>query len=149
MTKILFVCMGNICRSPAAEGILRSKLESLKKVEGRDYLIDSAATTRTHEGSGPDPRSTEVMKAHGLDISKQISRPLAQEDGEKFDLILCMDESNLRDVKRLLPKKYHPKIKLLDRQEVEDPYWRNDGFDRMYEHIDGAVDDLITEQFAK
>ncbi len=147
MIKILFVCMGNICRSPAAEGMLRSKLEKLGKVEGEDFLIDSAGTTKFHKGSAPDPRSTNAVKTHGIDISNQTSRPLTSEDGERFDLIICMDEANLEDAKRLLPKKYNSKIRLLDAQEVEDPYWRSDGFDRMYEHIDSALDNLISTQF--
>jgi len=145
MIKILLVCMGNICRSPAAEGILRSKLEKLGKVEGKDFEVDSAGTTGYHQGSAPDVRSQHITAKNGIDISKQVSRPLVAGDGEKFDMIICMDSSNLTDVKHIIKKEYHSKVSLLDSKEVEDPYHRNDGFDRMYDHINLAVDKLITK----
>jgi len=135
--------MGNICRSPAAEGILRSKLKELGKVEGKDFEIDSAGTTGYHHGSAPDVRSQRVMVKNGIDISKQVSRPLTAGDGEKFDMIICMDSSNLTDVKHIIKKNYHSKVRLLGSKEVEDPYYRNDGFDRMYSHLDTAIDELI------
>ncbi len=145
MIKILFVCMGNICRSPAAEGILRNKLERLGKVEGKDFIIDSAGTTSYHQGSPPDVRSQKVTAKNDVDISSQMSRPLTTSDGKKFDVIICMDATNLTDVKRIINEDYHSKVRLLDTREVEDPYYRSDGFDRMYEHIDAAISKLITE----
>lgn len=145
MIKILFVCMGNICRSPAAEGILREKLTRAGKVEGEDFVIDSAGTTSYHEGNAPDVRSQEVMTKNGIDISGQVSRPLTPEDGKNFNMLICMDSANASGVKQIIDAQYHPKIRLLDTQEVEDPYYRSDGFERMYEHIETAVDSLIAE----
>ncbi len=145
MTKILFVCMGNICRSPAAEGILRNKLENTGKVEGKDFIIDSAGTTRAHQGSAPDLRSQTVMTKNGIDISQQTSRPLTKDDGEDFDMIICMDRANVAGVKQIIDAKNYEKVQLLDTREVEDPYYGSDGFDRMYQHINSAVETLVNE----
>ena len=88
--KILMVCLGNICRSPLAEGILKSKLP--------DYIVDSAGTISMHEGNHPDKRSVKVAALHNIDISKQRSRPIQPKDLESFDRIYCMDRNNLKDV---------------------------------------------------
>ncbi len=137
--------MGNICRSPAAEGVLRNKLKQLGKVEGKDFVIDSAGTTSYHQSSAPDVRSQEVTAKNGIDISSQVSRRLLPEDGENFDMLICMDLANMEDVKRIIDRSHHSKVRLLDTREVEDPYYRSDGFDRMYQHIDTAVDSLVAE----
>src|SRR4051812_31019316 len=92
--KILMVCLGNICRSPLAEGILRSKLENIIP----DVFIDSAGTIDFHQGSAPDDRSVAAAAAKGLDISSQCSRKFRMEDFEKFDFILAMDRSNKKDL---------------------------------------------------
>lgn len=84
--KILAVCLGNICRSPLAEGILKSKLPE-------SFIIDSAGTIALHEGEHPDKRAISTAAKYGLDISKQRSRPILPKDFEDFDLIYCMDLS--------------------------------------------------------
>jgi len=95
MTKILMVCLGNICRSPLAEGILRSK------VEGKSVLVDSAGTGNYHVGDPPDRRSIEIAKKYGLDISNLRGRQFTATDFDTFDLIYIMDESNYTNVLRL------------------------------------------------
>jgi len=87
--KILMVCLGNICRSPLAEGIMRSKLPE-------DFIVDSAGTIDMHQGSNPDKRSVKTAAKYGIDISKQLSRPITTEDLNHFDKIYCMDLSNLK-----------------------------------------------------
>lgn len=89
--KILMVCLGNICRSPLAEGIMKTK------VPGSIY-VDSAGTISQHEGKHPDPRALKTAEAHQIDISKQRSRPITSEDLENFDKIYCMDLDVMEDV---------------------------------------------------
>lgn len=149
MKRILFVCMGNICRSPAAEGLMRDKLEKRKLVEGEDFTIDSAGTISHWQGSSPDDRSQAVMSKHGIDISGQQSRPLTKKDGEKFDVILCMDANNIADAKQIVAKENHHKVRLLDSSDVDDPFVSvAAGFDKMYSHIDVATDALVDELFS-
>ncbi len=89
--KILMVCLGNICRSPLAEGILQSKLPA-------GFLVDSAGTIDMHQGKNPDHRSIETGQKYDVDISQQRSRPFTEKDFEEFDRIYCMDKNNLEDV---------------------------------------------------
>src|SRR5690606_20802092 len=96
-TKILMVCLGNICRSPIAEGILQSKLDKSK------FLVDSAGTGGWHQGEQPDKRSIAICKKYGLDISKQRARKFTTSDFEEFDYIYVMDNSNLKNVLSLAP----------------------------------------------
>ncbi|TJV05831.1 MAG: low molecular weight phosphotyrosine protein phosphatase, partial [Mesorhizobium sp.] len=95
--SILFVCLGNICRSPLAEGVFRAVWA--ERGEGRDILLDSAATSGWEVGSAPDPRSIAVATRHGIDISAQKARRIALDDFSRFDLILGMDRTNVRDLK--------------------------------------------------
>lgn len=132
--KILMVCLGNICRSPLAEGILQKKL-------GKDYLVDSAGTIGFHEGEAPDKRSVDVARKYGLDISSQKSRPIRKSDLEDFDLIFCMDKNNYQDVMKLADDSQKHKIKLIleNGKEVPDPYYGGlDGFDKVYRMLDEA-----------
>ena len=92
--KILMVCLGNICRSPLAEGIMRAKIEEA----GLDWEVDSAGTSRFHAGEQPDKRSIQVAKKYGIDISQQRSRQFRGWDFEFFDRIYVMDSSNYRDI---------------------------------------------------
>jgi len=150
--KILMVCLGNICRSPLAEGILQSKLPADK------FTVDSAGTGNWHAGQGPDKRSVETAKKRGLDISCQIARQLKPADFEDFDHIYVMDASNYRDVTGLAPnEKAKAKVKLMMDElypganvDVPDPYWSElDGFDKVYDMLDEActivADRLIKE----
>ena len=141
--KILMVCLGNICRSPLAEGILKSKLSA-------HFLVDSAGTINMHEGKSPDKRSVEVASKHGLDISKQRSRHFQSHDLDYYDKIFCMDKNNLRNVLSLAKSdEQRQKVSLLMQDldlkhfhdEVPDPYWSgSEGFDQVYQQIDAACE---------
>jgi len=147
--KILFVCMGNICRSPSAEGILKNKVktESIDK----EFFIDSCGTHGYHEGQGPDSRSIEVALARGIDIRDQISRKIKTKDFEFFDFILVMDSNNLEFLKNISDPIYHHKILLFlefsqgsDYIEVPDPYYGGDsGFELVLDLLDEAAEGLI------
>ena len=140
MTKILMVCLGNICRSPLAEGIMRSKLSSTH------FFIDSAGTSGFHSGNAPDPRSIEVAQKNGLDISQQKSRPFRAYDLEEFDVIFVMDKANYRDVIRHVQNEdERQKVKLIlnypnsEKEEVPDPYYGGkNGFDHVYNLLEEA-----------
>ncbi|NND26320.1 MAG: low molecular weight phosphotyrosine protein phosphatase [Flavobacteriaceae bacterium] len=141
MTRVLMVCLGNICRSPLAEGILRSKLPS------PDYFIDSAGTGNYHVGSPPDPRSIEVARKHNLDISYQRARQFSIQDFDKFDHIFVMDRSNFQNVvKQARHDNDIAKVKKIldfldDEQliDVPDPYHDNDeGFEQVFQLLDSA-----------
>ena len=136
---VLALCLGNICRSPIAEGLLRDHVERA----GLNIRVDSAGTSAFHQGEAPDPRSVEVMRQHTLDISAQRSRPLTAADFERFDLILAMDKSNLRNARALAPtQEAQGKVQLLleQSQEVPDPYYGGEGgFERVYHMVNQAV----------
>ena len=140
-TNVLMVCLGNICRSPLAEGILKSK------VDPDTVYVDSAGTGGYHIGNPPDPRSIEVARNHGLDIEKQRCRQFSSADFENFDLIYAMDRSNYANIVALASSPTEKdKVKLLleevelSTKEVPDPYWDDDGFEKVYQLIDTACD---------
>lgn len=137
------VCLGNICRSPLAEGLLRSKVDSTK------IMVDSAGTGGWHVGELPDSRSIAVAKENGLDITSQRGRKFAIEDFEAFDHIFVMDNSNLRDVNHLASSDAHKaKVKLIlneifpgDNVDVPDPYYGGEfGFKNVYDMLDQACE---------
>jgi protein-tyrosine phosphatase len=141
--KILMVCLGNICRSPLAEGILQSKLPA------GDFIVDSAGTGNWHAGQGPDKRSVATAKERGLDISCQIARQIRVSDFTEFDHIYVMDSSNLRDVQQLAPNaSAKAKVKLMmdeiypgEGVDVPDPYYGGpEGFDNVYDMLDQACE---------
>jgi protein-tyrosine phosphatase len=143
MKSILFVCLGNICRSPLAEGIAKHKAKEL----GLDIKIDSAGTSSFHRGEAPCSNSIAIAKRNGIDISQQQSRPVCQEDITNFDLIIALDEQNKRD---LLSRGFHRVKKLgefasYNNQDVPDPYYYSgmDGFVEVYKMIEACVDDLL------
>jgi protein-tyrosine phosphatase len=122
MTKVLCVCLGNICRSPMAQGVL----QQCAAENGLDILVDSAGTAGYHVGEQPDHRSIAVANKFGLDISNQKARKITTSDFEKFNLILVMDAQNLKDVLQIAPNsKNQAKIELYrsDLKDVEDPYY--------------------------
>ncbi len=139
--KILMVCLGNICRSPLAEGILAAKLP-----EG--YQVDSCGTISMHEGENPDHRAVKAATHYGVDISKQKSRPITDADFDEYDRILCMDKSVYEDVMaKAKTEEQKQKIALFleeagvenHRTEVPDPYWGEMAdFHEVYKLIDGA-----------
>ena len=143
--KILMVCLGNICRSPLAEGILKQKAQEREL----SWQIDSAGTSGWHIGELPDSRSISTAKAHGIDISDQRSRQLKTADLQEYDLILAMDTSNYNDILRLANKDQRDKVKMIlnfsyprENRTVPDPYY-NDGFEQVYQLLDTACDKLI------
>lgn len=146
--KILMVCLGNICRSPLAHGILKSKVDQLHL----DWEIDSAGTSSWHIGEQPDPRSIQIAQFNGIDITDQRGRQVAQSDLDYFDLIYVMDSSNYQDVRKLDIKNiHHSKIKLIlnsvypdENRAVPDPYY-NDGFQEVFKLLDQATDNIIQE----
>ena len=137
------VCLGNICRSPLAEGILTAK------VDPDQVMVDSAGTGGWHIGEGPDPRSVSTARKNGIDISMQRCRRFVQEDFQDFDQIYVMDRSNLQNVLKMTDSAQdRAKLKLILDElepaaglEVPDPYYGGDsGFDRVYEMLDEACD---------
>ncbi|MCB9278674.1 MAG: low molecular weight phosphotyrosine protein phosphatase [Lewinellaceae bacterium] len=147
--KILMVCLGNICRSPLAEGILDHKARQ----QGLPWRVDSAGTGSWHIGQGPDPRSVATAKAHGIDITGQRARQLKRVDLEKFDLVLAMDGQNYRDILSLSEdeddrNKVHMIMEFAypgKRESVPDPYWDDNGFERVFEMLDSACDAIVNK----
>lgn len=146
--KILMVCLGNICRSPLAEGILLHKINTSKNV----WEIDSAGTGGWHTGQQPDNRSIRIAEKYGIDLTYQRARKISQDDLLYFDLILAMDKSNLRDITSLTTsKEIKEKVKLITEysekykdQDVPDPYYDKDyGFQIVYNILDDATDGII------
>lgn len=146
------VCLGNICRSPLAEGILKHKCEQ----QNLDWEIDSAGTGKWHIGSQPDKRSIEVAKKYGIDISQQKARTVNSNDYEYYDLIYAMDKSNESDLLAwALDNKEAQKIKLImseidtkNPESVPDPYWNDNGFELVFKMLDDACDKII-EKYTK
>jgi protein-tyrosine phosphatase len=145
--SILFVCLGNICRSPLAEGVFRAVL--IERGMADDFVIDSAGMGDWHLGQAPDPRAIAVARTNGLDISGQRARGLRQEDFRRFDLILGMDHKNIAELHEIAPDAFRDKIHLfLDAagsgaKEVPDPYFGDAaGFDETYRLIRAASEGL-------
>lgn len=131
--KILMICLGNICRSPLAHGIM----EHLVKQQGLDWAVDSAGTGNWHIGSAPDHRSVAVARRYGVDISTQACRQFSASDFDQFDRIFVMDRMNLRDVlDKARNDEDRQKVRLLlDTEVVPDPYYDDDQFDPVYQMI--------------
>ena len=141
--------MGNICRSPMAEGVFRKQVQDAGLEN--DFIIDSAGTIGFHTGSPPDHRAQATTIVYGTDISMQRSRKLRSEDFEIYDYILAMDHDNYNDMIAAAPRKNHEQITLFlthhrdsNTQEVPDPYYGGDeGFDLVYDLVDGAATGLL------
>ncbi|QRM87679.1 low molecular weight phosphotyrosine protein phosphatase [Lacinutrix sp. WUR7] len=151
MTKILMVCLGNICRSPLAEGILRDKLST------EEFTIDSAGTGDYHIGDLPDQRSINVAKKYGVDITNQRGRQFSVTDFDVFDLIYVMDNSNFKNVVKLARNENDiAKVKLIlnevypnQNYDVPDPYHDSDqGFENVFKMLDEATD-VIQQKVTK
>lgn len=140
--KILMVCLGNICRSPLAEGILQSKLPD-------GFKVDSAGTISQHEGEMPDKRAVKAAAAYGTKIEMQRSRPIKPADLDEFDKIYCMDLNNYEDVISMTKnEEQRKKISLFleaagehgENIEVPDPYWGDmEDFEAVYQMLDKAA----------
>ncbi len=146
--RILFVCLGNICRSPMAEGVFRRELER----RGIDHLVevDSAGTSNWHVGEPPDPRARRAIAKRGVDISDLRGRQVSPRDLDAFDLILAMDAENLSDLLALADAAQAQRVRLfLDFapeagvREVPDPYFgEEDGFDMVLDLLQAAAQGL-------
>ncbi|WP_239496147.1 low molecular weight protein-tyrosine-phosphatase [Salinicola peritrichatus] len=146
--RILFVCMGNICRSPTAEGMLRQRLEEAGLSERIE--VDSCGTGAWHIGEPPDPRAIEAAAARGIDIRELRGRQLAVSDFMAFDEILVMDSDNLERVMALKPTASRARVNRLlgyagqPDDDVPDPYFGGDaGFQHVLDRIEAAVDGLV------
>ncbi|MGO4770036.1 low molecular weight protein-tyrosine-phosphatase [Flavobacterium sp. W22_SRS_FK3] len=150
--KILMVCLGNICRSPLAEGILASKLPN------ETFIVDSAGTGSWHVGHSPDKRSIAVAQKNGLSIEGQKGRQFKTSDFEEFDYIYVMDNSNYRDVIHLAKTPDHKnKVHLIlnelfpdENVDVPDPYFGiTNGFDNVYQMLDEVTDVIAKKLIEK
>ncbi|MCK6407368.1 MAG: low molecular weight phosphotyrosine protein phosphatase [Rhodocyclaceae bacterium] len=151
MIKVLFVCMGNICRSPTAEGIFRQMLRE-HGLDGR-IEVDSAGTHGYHVGESPDPRTQRAAAARGYDLSSIRARKVAPGDLEYFDLVLAMDKSNLEALRHMSPPQFMNRLQLFmsyarnfDDEEVPDPYYGlGHGFDLVIDMVEDASAGLVEE----
>lgn len=148
--KVLMVCLGNICRSPLAEGILQHKINEL----GLDWQVESRGTGGWHVGNLPDSRSIAVALKHGLDITYQRSEQLKKKDLSDFDLIYAMDRSNYFDITDMAREDQQDKVKMIlnevepdTNKSVPDPYYGNDGFENVYDMLEKACS-VIVEKYA-
>lgn len=148
--KILMVCLGNICRSPMADGILRFKV----KQNNLNVTVDSAGTSSWHQGENPDERATATAKKYGVDISTLTARQFSKSDFDDFDKIYVMDSSNYRDVVALAATEDDKdKVEMImnvvhpgKNQSVPDPYFGGDeGFDKVFKMLDEACDEIIRQ----
>ena len=139
--KILMVCLGNICRSPLAEGIM----QHLADQQGLGWEIDSTGTGSWHAGNPPDSRSVRVANQRGVDISKQVCRVFTRADFDRFDHILVMDKSNLSNVLAMAPdEQAAQKVKLLLlNKEVPDPYYDDAQFAPVFDLIENGCRAMI------
>ncbi|KPU53020.1 low molecular weight phosphotyrosine phosphatase family protein [Pseudomonas fluorescens] len=148
--RVLFVCLGNICRSPTAEGVLRHKLREAGLAD--QVEVASAGTGDWHVGKAPDTRSQAAAKLRGYDLSAQRARQVTRADFATYDLILAMDNSNLRHLKALQPAQGKAELDLFLRRyqsqidEVPDPYYDGEqGFEQVLDLIEHASDLLVIE----
>ena len=150
-TSVLMVCMGNICRSPTAEGVFRQRLHEA----GLEHAVrlDSAGTHSYHIGRSPDPRASQAAAQRGYDLSDLVGRQVGPRDFEEFDLILAMDQDNLANLRRLCPRGQEHKLRLFlsfssryAGLEVPDPYYGGaQGFDRVLDMVEDAAEGLLAE----
>lgn len=149
MIKVLFVCMGNICRSPTAEGVFRQLLERQGLAD--KIVVDSAGTGAWHVGKSPDARAKAAARQRGIVLDHIRGRQVCEADFEEFDHILAMDRHNLRELLSLSDSRHHQKIQLLMEyspdlgiEEVPDPYYGGEsGFDRVLDMIEAASAGLL------
>ncbi len=148
--KVLFVCLGNICRSPTAEGVFRQYLADSPLAT--KVGVDSAGTADWHTGKAPDPRAREAALKRGYDLSKLQARQVVADDFHKFDLILAMDNSNLANLEALRPANSRAEVDLLLQRyelpcsEVPDPYYGGEqGFEDVLDLLENASKALLAE----
>ena len=150
-TRILFVCMGNICRSPTAEGVFRYHAEQAGQADR--LHIDSAGTHAYHIGERPDERASAAALKRGIDLSKQKARRVSADDFQLFDYVIAMDSSNIEDLAASCPPGHESKMRLfmefapdIEVNEVPDPYYGGaTGFERVLDLIELAAAGLLAE----
>jgi protein-tyrosine phosphatase len=147
--RVLFVCLGNICRSPTAEGVTRALAE--REAPGLSLEVDSAGTAGYHVGEPPDPRTRAAALRRGYNLNALRARVVEPADFERFDLILAMDEQNLQALRRRAPEQSQPRLRLLLEfapetgvSEVPDPYYGGaTGFEEVLDLVESAARGLI------
>ena len=151
MVKILFVCMGNICRSPTAHGVFRTLVE--REGLADRISIDSAGTHAYHVGSPPDARAQETARQRGIDLSDLVARRVIENDFELFDYVLAMDQDNYMSLSEICPIERVDKIHMfmdfapeMRTREVPDPYYGGGaGFERVFDLVDAAARGLLLD----
>lgn len=151
--RILMVCLGNICRSPLAEGIMQHKVNE----RGLGWDIQSAGTSAYHQGEAPDRRSQAVAFANGIDITKQRARQFSPYDLEQFDIIYAMDRSNYRNMLALAQTdEERAKVRLIlneiypgQDKEVPDPYYDSNGFEQVYNMLNAACEMALKRELGE
>lgn len=151
MVKILFVCMGNICRSPTAHGVFRSLVESEGLAQA--VSIDSAGTHAYHVGKAPDERAQETARSRGIDLSDLVARRVESEDFSRFDYVVAMDQDNYMALSEICPDQHVDKIHMfmdfapnMRTREVPDPYYGGAaGFERVFDLVEAAAQGLLDE----
>jgi protein-tyrosine phosphatase len=147
--RVLFVCMGNICRSPTAEGVFRKLLA--ERAPELDVDIDSAGTHGYHDGAPPDPRACRAAERRGIDLKPLRARRVTERDFAEFELVLAMDEQNREFLLEVCPVEYRHRIRLLlefaphlERREVPDPYYGGStGFEHVLDLVEEAAAGLL------
>lgn len=149
MTNVLFVCLGNICRSPTADGIFRELVANAKL--DQKIMVDSAGTGAWHIGKAPDSRTVAAARTRGYDLSVLRARQVTARDFDEFDYVLAMDEANLADLQQLKPAHFTGHLGLFlefgargDYREVPDPYYGgSDGFELVLDLVEDAAQGLL------
>lgn len=152
MIKVLFVCLGNICRSPTADGVLRKKIQAAGLAD--QVEVDSAGTSNWHIGKAPDARSQQAAAKRGYDLSLLRARQVAPSDFTEFDYVLAMDYDNLSDLKAIKPAQARTEPQLFLKtfgsdeysSEVPDPYYGGDqGFEKVLDMLEDACTNLLAD----
>ncbi|MCP4288094.1 MAG: low molecular weight phosphotyrosine protein phosphatase [Gammaproteobacteria bacterium] len=150
MVRVLFVCMGNICRSPTAHGVFQSLVD--QHGLSASILVDSAGTHSYHIGSPPDPRSQATARQRGIDLSGLRARRFVSGDFVDFDYLLAMDNANLADMLAIKPDNAGARAELMlpyserfAQREIPDPYFGDDGFDLVFDMIEDASRGLLAQ----
>ncbi len=146
--RVLFVCMGNICRSPTAHGVFQSLVDD--NGLGQSIQVESAGTHSYHIGNPPDPRSQATARQRGVDLSTQRARRFVSSDFRDYDYLLAMDSNNLADMLAIKPDDGNASAELMlvyserfSEREIPDPYFGNDGFELVFDMIDDAARGLL------